>query len=575
MRTAAIAITCLILAGCSHRVPVSADDTGPVVGPDLLLLPDGRPDIGTPEICRQDQVSWTLHDDPHGNYALVTEQVAAVTPVSIAGATATESATAINHTIHGGVAAMVVTRKSTASTPTAEVAQIQQQFFGALASLGSAMVRASGSTGVSAEGHPDVKEVIWDVSTKPIEPGYLRNLLMASALLRPLSALSGLPGAVASASSALMVKMTVALRQGQVVISAGVANRADYDDETTNLAFALDDLSNGTAVAAAGKKTVFECDIRAISGKPSADIVWIVDESGSMNDNRQDIVNNATKFFSKALAAGLDFRMGVAGMKKPAAGVILGKLCSFGSGASSDDGGEDRFLLPTEQELFTDCVKNPPYYEGGSEHGLTNGYWAVKTHLPRALSSPNRIREGAHLAVIFVTDETSQELKEGGGDFFGQPGFLGYQDYKKMNCELTLDKQAKLQTFIKPLLDLYAAHQATVHLIGGGCANLCNAEMSYGYQELVGALGGQMGDVCQYDLNATLQVIINTIAASASPRTLQHVPISSTLTVEANGLSLNRSRTQGWVYNATSNSLTFINVQLSKGAVVVASYRRF
>lgn len=575
-RTSQIAIFFVILAGCHHRAPVLPEDAGPQdSGLELLQLPDlSLSDIGVPELCRKDHAPWILHTDPRGNFVLAVPEAVSVFPVAIDGAAGTDSAAGLNHP---EVAALVVTRTAKLPHPSAEVDDIQQTFFAAVSALGSATVRASGSTGTSAEGHPEVKEVIWDISIKgSVEPGYLRDRLMAAALLRPLSSLNGLPGPVGEAVYELVIKMAVVRRpQGLVVVSAAVAGRDAYENLASPLAFLVDDLSNGTAVAAPGKTPEMECDIRSISSKPVADIIWIVDESGSMNDNRQDIVNNATTFFAKALAAGLDFRMGVAGMKKPIQGVQLGKLCSYGAGASTDAGGEDRFLLPSEQEVFTDCVKNPPYYEGGSEHGLTHGYWAVKSHLPRADASPHRIRKDAHLAVIYATDETAQELKEGSTNFFGQEGFLNYLDYKKTSCQLTPDKQTKLETFIAPVVDLYSEAKASVHVIGGVCNNPCNAEIAHGYRELVGAFGGQLGDVCQHDLNATLQVIIDSINASASPRTLKYVPISSTLAVEANGLRLERSRTQGWIYNPTSNSLTFINVQVPKGAVVVASYRRF
>ena len=568
--------TCLFLMACSHRAPVMPDETGatPDLGLDALLLPDGPlGDMGVPEVCRDDQTSWTLHKDPRGNFSLVVQQGVTVTQVSAASAGAAESAAGLNFT---GVAGLVATRPSTAANPAQEVATIQQQLLNSLGGQGGLAVRASGSSGVSAEGLPTVVEVIWDItSTSEVEPGYLRNLVMAAALSRPISALSNLPGPVTTASYKQVVKMAVTLRPGQAVVSAAVANLADYENINTSLAFMVDDLSNGTAAAKAGKQPVFECDVQAIATKPVADIIWIVDESGSMNDNRQDIVNNANKFFSKALAAGLDFRMGVAGMKKPGAGVELGKFCSDGNGAASDDGGEDRFLLPHEQETFSACVKNPPYYEGGSEHGLSHGYHAIKRHLPRAAGSSTRVRTNAHLAVIYVTDETAQELKEGSSDFFGMKGFLNYKDYKKTNCQLDSAKQAQMETFLQPIVELYTDAKAKVHLIGGTCQNSCNAEIPYGYRELVDGFGGQVGEVCQHDLSATLQVIIDTINASASPRTLKHVPISSTLAVEANGLRLERSRIQGYIYNASSNSLTFINVKMPKGAIVTASYRRF
>jgi hypothetical protein len=257
----------------------------------------------------------------------------------------------------------------------------------------------------------------------------------------------------------------------------------------------------------------------------------------------------------------------------------MGKFCSKDTFNRNDDGGEDRFLLPSEQALFSGCVKNPPYYEGGSEYGLTNAYNAVLSHLPRTKKSPHHIRPDAKLALIIVTDEAPQELKPG-GHFMGQGGFLGYEDYKNYNCSLTESKQQELDKTLKPLVDLLSGKTepgvaAMVHLIAGTCKNACNADMAHGYRELAIRHGGQFGDVCQQDLGPTLQVMINSIAAAASPRLLAHVPISSTLVVEAQGVRLNRSRNHGFIYDPPSNRLTFNGIRVRPGHSVVASYRRF
>ena len=55
--------------------------------------------------------------------------------------------------------------------------------------------------------------------------------------------------------------------------------------------FLLDDLSNGTGLATSQDTDTVECDPFSIQSHASADIIWVVDESGSMDDNRQDIVN--------------------------------------------------------------------------------------------------------------------------------------------------------------------------------------------------------------------------------------------------------------------------------------------
>ena len=566
----------VVLLACCHRSPVVPPDGGasPAASQDLLLLPAPSPDAPRePLVCREGLASWMQHDDPRGNFTLVTSRDSVVTTVDVRGANALESAAGIDLS---RVAGLVATRPAQTSSPSGEAESILQDLLETLGGQGSVAVRAAGSTGVSAEGLPSVVQIIWDVSTRDaVNAGHVRNLVMSAALNRPLRQLEGLPNAVNAVAREHVVMMTVALRPNQLVVSAAVARRADHDSPLGGLWLLVDDLGNGTAVVSADRRPLSECDIETTSQRPMADIIWIVDESGSMNDNRQDIVENANVFFGKALAAGLDFRMGVAGMKKPGDGVQLGKFCSGPGFFAADDGGEDRFLLSHEQGLFAACVKNPPYYEGGAEHGLTHGYHALKRHLPRAENAPNRIRTGAQLAVIFVTDEAAQELKQGSDGLFGRRGFLTQADYRKSNCALSREKKAKMALFLRPLEDLYKSAGATVHVVGGTCQNSCNADIAYGYRELVQSSGGQEGEVCQHDLNATLQVIIDTIIGSASPRPLQHVPISSTLAVEANGQRLDRSRSRGYVYNAASNALTFINVDVPKGTVVVASYQRF
>jgi hypothetical protein len=290
-----------------------------------------------------------------------------------------------------------------------------------------------------------------------------------------------------------------------------------------------------------------------------------------MDDNRQDIVNNANNFFARALASGLDFRMGVTGVCDPKGSfkAAVGKFCSKISTNTSDDGGQDRFLLPSEQAIFSSCVNNPPGYEGGSEYGLTAALEAVKKHLPRAANTPEKVRPDAKLVIITVTDEVPQELGN---------GTLSYSDFDK--CALDPAKQAAVQGFIKPHLDTLSGvtdpeAQATYHLIGGVCNNGCSADIAHGYRELAQQLGGEIADVCQKNLGASLQQIVDNVIGAASPVRLAHVPISASLAVMLDGAPLKRSRAGGFDYRASANSLAFINVPFVKGSVVVASYKRW
>jgi hypothetical protein len=341
----------------------------------------------------------------------------------------------------------------------------------------------------------------------------------------------------------------------------------------------VDDLANGTALAAAGTGLELACVDGQLETVAKADIIFIMDESGSMNDNRADVVNNANRLFAKAREDGLDFRVGVAGMRDPERGIDVGRFCSSITDDERDAGGDDRFLGPDEQKIFSSCIENPPYLETAREYGLAHGYHAVARHLPRAPDDPSKIRTDALLALIFVTDEAPQELKLG-GVYQERPGFLDFADYRGKSCSLAADKADRLASYLVPWFELYGGvldpeAQAMVHLVGGVCGNDCSAELAHGYVELARRFGGHVGDVCQADLGPTLQLIVDSIAGRASPWSLSHVPISSTLAVEVNGVQVPRDSIRGFIYDAAANTIGFAGLSIPRGSQIAASYRHF
>jgi hypothetical protein len=421
-------------------------------------------------------------------------------------------------------------------------------------------------------------------------PPAVRNDLLPILLSRAPSELSALPAANYGPSSTTLVlsfQTLLRAKDGRLLVMGAVADKGMSQDNSKKTGFHLDDMSNGTGLATAADGDTVTCDNFILENKPVADILWVVDESGSMDTDRQNIVNNASDFFARALKAGLDFRMGVAGVKDPTyGGVSVGKLCSKASTDYADDGGTDRFLLPSEQSIFQACITNPPYYEGGSEYGLSHMYGAVTSHLPRKANDPAKIRPDATLVVIMVTDEAPQELKSG-TTYNGKTGFLGYSEYDINVCSSS--KMSQIQSYIADWLTLYqgkhptygAEGKAIVHLIAGVCKdNSCGdsgmpVEYPWGYEQIAKATGGQTADVCQKNLGTTLQLIIDSISGAASPAVLGLVPISASLAVAINKTQLQRSRVSGFDYISASNSLLFIGVPFNKGDMVVASYRRW
>ena len=409
-------------------------------------------------------------------------------------------------------------------------------------------------------------------------PFKVRNDLLPLLMGKGASSLTSLPTPPASAptGTALRLRMQTLLRKdGRYMVMGAVAISTMVKDPTKDSGIHLDDLSNGTGLAQAKDSDTVECDPFVLQRTSMADIIWVVDESGSMSDNRLDVANNAKDFFSRAVKSGLDFRVAVTGVNDGSAkGYYTGKFCSVASTDQYHDGGTDRFLTKSEQTIFEACVKNPPGYEGGSEYGMLNAKAAVEKHLPRATNDPTKIRKDATLVIIQATDEIPAGLT----NIFNPLMMIELQ-----GCKISVaTKNWVLNTKYKTHVDLYTGKSkygkegiATMHVIGGVCKNTCGADVAHGYMEVAQLTGGQTGDVCQKNLGATMQLIIDSITGMASPAILEYVPMSASLAVALGKTVLTRSRTKGFDYSAANNSLIFINTPFKKGDQVVASYRRW
>ena len=535
--------------------------------------------------------------DNTGDWRIAIEEAAKYGPVTIAGAGKKIKAATIDHSKSTEqVAGFVLSIDSTTDLQSG-LASLLASIRAKVPGNGLVTLRASGIQHKTHDGYDAVSSTILDLkSTGASDVSSVRNELIATLLGKTLADLSNLSAPFGTSASEFVIRLTTIKRfefkrdsskklvldsrgnpidsgdkaKWRLVVMGGVAARTNYQSSTMRTGYIMQDLSNGTAVAVASDSVRNECDVDKLTSLPVADIIWVIDESGSMSDDRQDIVNNANNFFSRALSSGLDFRMGVTNVCNPSGSykTVVGKFCSTISSTTSHMGGTDRFLLPSEQTTFSSCIKNPPGYEGGSEYGLVNAEQAVKGHLPRATNAPDKIRTNATLVIIVATDEFPESLAS----------TIGYTNTKV--CTLPAPTQASVNAALKKYLDLFTGvtdpqSKVMFHVISGACNSSCSAYVAHGYKELAQKLGGQWGDVCQKNLGNTLQEIIDSVVGAASPIVLDHVPISSSLAVAMDAIEVKRSRTNGFDYRANKNSVVLINVKYKKGSEIVAAYKRW
>jgi hypothetical protein len=438
-------------------------------------------------------------------------------------------------------------------------------------------MRTAGVLGPATREQRSLHDVAWEVSH--LEGGQTATELRAR-VLGAMADVTLTPKAGANAASPAanrhLIRLNLRQRGNWLVINGAIAVLAAQTDSANTSWADLAELADGTNLLPAGYSIEGACDAFQTRASATADLIWVIDESASMTDNRQNLVDQAGDFFQQATARGLGLRVGVTGMTNPKEGGEPGKLCSAEVAEKNGDGGADRFLSAWDQVQLGACIGNPPFYEWVKEFGLTGGYEAIKRHLPVNGSNLATIRPDAHLALVFVSDEAPFELKPG-GSFAGQPGVLSPMETNPETCSLTTSSQEAISVMLAPWFELVndpsrIEKGASVHTIGGLCGSRCSAEVSHGYQDLSLALGGHIAELCQTDLGPTLHAILDRIAALSSRYRLSQKPVSATLRVQVNGLDLPRSRGQGYSYDVATNTISLHNVPVTDQDHLAISY---
>jgi hypothetical protein len=465
------------------------------------------------------------------------------------------------------MAGLVIARPSQSGTAASEAQAVIQSVNGV--GIVTATPLTSGSATVSHDQHDTVVSAVVQISTtSTVSLGELRNQLIAALMGRSASEFPAMENVLSSVQgTSFIFSYSAQVRDGsQTIVMGGLALRQSYDTGE-HIGYLVDDMANGTALAEATANTEAECEDYIVETSPVADIIWVVDDSGSMDDDQARVAAAGSSFLALADQSGLDWRMCVVDMTSG----------NSGGCCTDTDQTNDQWLGPGQQQQFLNCIQDPAGSQtasGGYENGLTQAEDAIDTHLPRNASDPHAIRPEAKLVVIFVTDEPAQEFKD---------------DSSCPVSESSTTWGAGCDVLVTQWVGYFtgAERDAIAHgvLVPGSTPNCSDlGDWGRGYEEIINSLGGTTGSICQSDLTATMSLIIQDIVGSASPVVLAHTPISVSLAVAkedkstqpSSYLALPRSRFQGFDYRASANTIVFIGQDFSNPPYeVVVSYVRW
>ena len=241
---------------------------------------------------------------------------------------------------------------------------------------------------------------------------------------------------------------------------------------------------------------------------PVLDVLWVVDDSGSMNRFQNNLASNIGLFVNTFVLSGADYRMSVITTSDHMTGLIIDSTSS-----------NAEYLIANEVLVGI----------GGS--GMEKGIEMSKLALSNSSSAgPGGafFRDSATLIVIYVSDE---------------PDYSPYSWYSYLNF---FDGLKPIGTFIP------------FGVIGdppSGCSSInpsYNAQYGSGYWDLIDHYGGMWYSICAVDWGIQLQNLASTLSARRSYELLEGDPIQETITVSINGQEVSE-----WVYESSGNAVIF------------------
>ncbi len=427
-----------------------------------------------------------------------------------------------------GVAGAVVSRRAgeNVSEVTGQAA-LDASTVGGVASLRDS--RAQPFT--TWDGFPAVR-FQWDLETSTsTDTGTLRHRVAAALLGRTADSFSNTAPATSLDATSFRVEGTVVYRtEFRVVTVFAVMPLDEVDNE--DIYYSALTIGDGTGLAQSLDSDGYGCDpFEPDVDSADVDILWVVDSSNSMDDDKRAVANAAEEFFSLASQTDLDFRLAV---------------------VSADNRQQlwniEETGFTRDPEAFSAAMLDPS--GARNEFGLATAANIAQLATNNVLPLNLRWRTDSLRMVVFFSDEDDQEVEQA-----------------VMNEECTYDESPPLSScsVLQGYIDALEEKEVRAFAVTGDAPSGCVSaggpglaeEAGHAYIQAAFALGGGFGSICAASLTDTFSSIIRSAYTVGSTYQLTEGAISSTLKVVVDGEQIPRSRRNGYDYDVTSNTIVF------------------
>lgn len=312
------------------------------------------------------------------------------------------------------------------------------------------------------------------------------------------------------------------------------------------------------------------------------DVLWVVDNSGSMASSQQHLADNFPSFISRFVAKGFDFQVGVVASDaylaesmwtpyynqnpKPSYynGLPQANIAFLKNGNVSAGPSGFEIVTPSTPNINAVFTKNA--MQGVNGRGDERSLDSMRSALSSSHNSA-LVRPGGFLAVILLTDE----------DDFSNPSTTAYETYVSQLTPIS-DYVSFLDSVTMSSGPARRYSVNTLAVPDQTCLNqIYNGAQKIGTRvnALADATGGVKGNICG-DFATQLDQLAKAIVELSTQFFLSQKPVVSTIRVFVNGAEVPKVENNppgGWAYNATANSIVFQGTAVPpQGASIKVSF---
>ncbi len=328
--------------------------------------------------------------------------------------------------------------------------------------------------------------------------------------------------------------------------------------------------SSTTSFGLLADSNSFQQSTSSFSGK--IDILWVVDNSGSMGPFQSKLATNFSAFMTNFVGKGYDFHMAVTtsdAYRALPAFQNNSALSKFKDGMGQAHTTGYPVIDSSTPNIVSVFTTNASQGETGS--GDERAFQSMEAALNNSLNSSFR-RADAFLAVIILSDED---------DFSSTVRLEGVSpdhSYTYTNLKPVSYYEDFLSTFTGSSGALKRFSVSAVTVKDTACLTAHKAlapssVMGTRYIDLANRTGGVLSDICASNFVDGLDQIQQGIIELGSQFYLNRVPQVSTIKVFVDGVAISESTSNGYTYNAAANSIVFHGGSVPRaGANIVINF---